>query len=418
MATALKETRREYLEGLEVYVDQVKGASEAARPNLRQLEQRIKELEDYLPEVKSAHIRYAVKEKDEELKKAAKEELLKALNDADLVLFPAKDKVDTLVAAQTAENSLPEDQQMELLKERVETVVESLNARGKIIKDGLMSEEAINHAQLDRFHDMVADIRRDAPLLINPYFEEIYEKHKANKEKLLGLDNDRKSYLKPIYEELDTLEKKIVEKTPEKSSPSTIREIASVSSSNSSSSSSSALTAYKSYQKRTIPRFKGEFREYPSWKDEFVEEILPSFDQKQQIRLLNEYTPKEIQLKNCSTIEEAWLKLDSKYANPFLVTSILIDDFVKFVPKGKTAEAKLVDLRDMLVKMEDDLTSVKSEKELSSNTWLHNKVVQDLPMYWQTKFVEDEEDLVRKEGSRWKAMFNFIKEESLRIETK
>ena len=112
------------------------------------------------------------------------------------------------------------------------------------------------------------------------------------------------------------------------------------------------------------------------------------------------------------------MKLDSKYANPFLVTSILIDDFVKFVPKGKTAEAKLVDLRDMLVKMEDDLTSVKSEKELSSNTWLHNKVVQDLPMYWQTKFVEDEEDLVRKEGSRWKAMFNFIKEESLRIETK
>ena len=64
MATALKETRREYLEGLEVYVDQVKGASEAARPNLRQLEQRIKELEDYLPEVKSTHIRYAVKEKD------------------------------------------------------------------------------------------------------------------------------------------------------------------------------------------------------------------------------------------------------------------------------------------------------------------------------------------------------------------
>ena len=159
-------------------------------------------------------------------------------------------------------------------------------------------------------------------------------------------------------------------------------------------------------------------RDYPSWKDEFEVDILPSFEEKQKIRMLNEYTPKEIQLKNCATVEEAWLKLDSKYANPFLVTSILIDDFVKFSPKGKTPEAKLVDLRDMLVKIEDDLTSVKSEGELSSNTWLHNKVVQDLPMYWQTKFVEEEEERVQKEGSRWKAMFKFIKDESLRIETK
>ena len=94
----------------------------------------------------------------------------------------------------------------------------------------------------------------------------------------------------------------------------------------------------KPHQKPTMPKFNGEFRDYAEWKNEFKDSILPHFDEKKGIRLLNEHSPKDIELKNCLSIKEAWTKLDSKYANPYLITTILIDDYVKFTPHGKTPE--------------------------------------------------------------------------------
>ena len=97
---------------------------------------------------------------------------------------------------------------------------------------------------------------------------------------------------------------------------------------------------------------------------------------------------------------------------------ILIDDYVKFHPRGKTQEAKLVDIRNNLVKLDDDLKSVDCQKELETNSWIHQKVFKDLPLYWQNKFSEDEDEYIRKEGNRWKALFKLIKDEAFRIETK
>ena len=81
-----------------------------------------------------------------------------------------------------------------------------------------------------------------------------------------------------------------------------------------------------------MPKFSGEFRVYPKWKDEFLESILPHFDDKKKIRLLDEHSPVECDLRNCETVEDAWIKLDNKYANPHLIASILLEDYVKFVP--------------------------------------------------------------------------------------
>ena len=167
-----------------------------------------------------------------------------------------------------------------------------------------------------------------------------------------------------------------------------------------------------------MPKFKGEFRDYIDWKNEFKESILPHFDDKKGVRLLNEHSPKETELRNCSTVAEAWILLDSKYANPHLISTILIDDYVKFQPRGKTQEAKLVDIRNNLVKLDDDLKSVDCQKELETNSWIHQKVFKDLPLYWQNKFSEDEDEYIRKEGNRWNALFKLIKDEAFRIETK
>ena len=167
-----------------------------------------------------------------------------------------------------------------------------------------------------------------------------------------------------------------------------------------------------------MPKFKGAFKDYPEWKSEFVDSILPNFDEKIQIRLLNEHTPKEVELKNCATVADAWTKLDSKFANPYLITTILIDDYVKFFPAGKTPEAKLVNLRDVLVKLDDDLTSIDCKLELKDNSWLHQKVIKDLPLFFQTEFSKEEDKLIEEHGSRWEALFKYIKNESTKIEIK
>ena len=48
-------------------------------------------------------------------------------------------------------------------------------------------------------------------------------------------------------------------------------------------------------------------------------------------------------------------------------------------------------IKDIVLNIEDDLTSVKCQKELKTNSWIHQKVIQDLPLYWQKKFIEGED---------------------------
>ena len=71
-----------------------------------------------------------------------------------------------------------------------------------------------------------------------------------------------------------------------------------------------------------------------------------------------------------------------------------------------------------MLNIEDDLTSVKCQKELKTNSWIHQKVIQDLPLYWQNKFIEGEDVTVTDTEKSWEALFKFVKEEALRIETR
>ena len=62
---------------------------------------------------------------------------------------------------------------------------------------------------------MIADLRRDAPEIIAPTFVALYEKAVNDPEKILRIDGDKEKLLDPIFATLDSLETKIVEKTPD-----------------------------------------------------------------------------------------------------------------------------------------------------------------------------------------------------------
>ena len=40
---------------------------------------------------------------------------------------------------------------------------------------------------------------------------------------------------------------------------------------------------------------------------EFVDHVLPGFDPRMQVRLMDEKTPDEVDLQNCKTADEAWM---------------------------------------------------------------------------------------------------------------
>ena len=388
----------------------LKGALDAAIPTKRSLSTKVKEIVDYIPEVRLIHVRYCNDQKDILLRSELDAEFNEAMDQVEESLYAAQDKLEEF--GETPEPIENVEASEEVSTARIEKSRKKLEKRLKHIKDTAGKMTQPNKSKIDVFQNMINDLRKETKNKVKEAFEKLYEEAKT-KEKHLQLDNNREALIQPIFDELDSLEANLIERIPDVT-PAVSR----ASSEIGDNVPVQSKSAYKIYQKPTMPKFKGEFREYADWKDEFKVEILPNFEVRKQIRLLNEYTPKEIELKNCSTVEEAWQKLDSKYANAHLITTILVEDYVKFVPRGRTPEAKMVDMRDMLVKMEDDLTSVNSQNELATNTWIHCKVVKDLPLHFQTKFIEKEDDLVGQEGSRWKALFKFIKDEALKIETK
>ena len=97
-----------------------------------------------------------------------------------------------------------------------------------------------------------------------------------------------------------------------------------------------------------MPKFDGVNTKYLKWKKEFEKSILPNFDQEEQIMLLDEFTPDNVYLQNCKSIEDVWKILDARFAHPHTITANLMDKFSKYQPKGRFQESKLVHMRDFL----------------------------------------------------------------------
>ena len=122
-------------------------------------------------------------------------------------------------------------------------------------------------------------------------------------------------------------------------------------------------------------------------------------------------------LQNCESVEEAWVMLDSKYGNKNVISASLIESFIRYSPKGRSPESKLIDLRDTLASLHTDLKAVDCLDVLTSSTFHLQAIFKNLPRSWQNKWSENKESLVNDETTEFKALFDFIKKEAQRIET-
>ena len=178
----------------------------------------------------------------------------------------------------------------------------------------------------------------------------------------------------------------------------------------------SSQSPYYMYQKETIPKFNGGIREYPAWRKEWSDFIIPVRGEEWALRAIDKYTPKSVDLQNCETLAEALSELDAKYADSVNVSGTLVHDFVAFTTKATGDESKLVELKGEVMRLFNDLKAVKQEAQLTQNAWLLSQIAQKLPIPLQKEFSRIKSSRSAENMSLWESTSSYLKDEAKRYE--
>ena len=119
-----------------------------------------------------------------------------------------------------------------------------------------------------------------------------------------------------------------------------------------------AQSCYKEYKREDLPTYKGDIRGYPPFKREWTRLVAPGRSEDWQLQALQKRTPDEADLTNCTTVQDAWQKLDDKYACPVTVSSVLVDNFINLKLKAKGEASKLLEIENKLQTLYNDLLAV------------------------------------------------------------
>ena len=141
-------------------------------------------------------------------------------------------------------------------------------------------------------------------------------------------------------------------------------------------------------EKTLLPKFNGKVREYPQFKKDFQDLVLPSVSQNESAYTLRQCLSKEVSeyLGSCNTDVAAMLRrLDFKYGD----TSKLIDAIISEIKKAKRPEdeehEKIIKLIDSVEIAYRDLKVMNLEAELTATTTvsiIENKLPKQMQMEW------------------------------------
>ena len=116
------------------------------------------------------------------------------------------------------------------------------------------------------------------------------------------------------------------------------------------------------YERRSLPKFEGERRDYPAFRREWQSNVSGKFPVEYELRELKLKTPGEVEpdLKNLKTVADVWEFLDRKYGSTMELASELVSglqDF-QYSNKAKTESAKFAELHREWTKVYNDLEEV------------------------------------------------------------
>ena len=172
------------------------------------------------------------------------------------------------------------------------------------------------------------------------------------------------------------------------------------------------------YAKTPVPTFDGNIRNFTKWKiqvQDHLESWRKSTSEKSAILKLDRLTPTKCDVSNCATLKEAWDKLTAKFGSATNIARVLLEDFKAYTPKGRTDEAKLVDLRDTLEKLQADLITNKQVGRCEDFSIIDTAEAM-IPGSYRRDYVKEKGDLTEEKGSAFGALFTFLQEQGTLIE--
>ena len=366
-----------------------------------------------------AHTHYVTKEKDEALGNEATVERRQRKKDFDAAVEGLEDYIESLETV-PVEEAVADETSLLLAKDNVKVAQKESERKCKSLDSQIRKD--LNSKQIVFLQEEIARAKEDLSSKLEEEFSSLLDVTKSAEK--VRVNQDKAGALTRLNENLDKAIGDLLSKVPADRGavmPDSVTSAVTASIEALGLGRRSTPPMYQAYAKETFPMFEGEMRKYPAWRKEMRELVLPGMEVVRQIRVMDKQTPAEVDLQTCTTVEEAWTELDTKYGNKVNISNGLMDDFVEHKLTSVSEESRVVELKQTVMKLYTDLKAVNCEGDLELNPFILNKVVARLPRFWQNKFSENKARLLKEaEDSAcplWTAISGFLKGEALRIET-
>ena len=196
------------------------------------------------------------------------------------------------------------------------------------------------------------------------------------------------------------------------------KEMAAIRADTADSRSSSRAGSNFCFTKVQVPEFKGDVKEFTKWRsqvEDYLTDVANRSTQKQAVHQLDRLTPPHIDVSRCENLTEAWAKLSSKFGSPTHIARLILRDFSELTLKKKTDEAKLIELRDVLEKLDSDLAT-NGQQERCNDFALLDRAESIIPGRFRDQFAEVKDKLIADQGSGFKALTSFLEDKANMVE--
>ena len=410
-----KDMRVERLQRMKTITILVKQSIDAPDVTLRTLQRRTGELALAWKDYDDSHNKAIVREKDVEVINVYQEEHGLLVGEHDSLLNRLEDDIEAALGAEYGHvpKPLTAIEELLILQQEYSSTLKISQERFSKLDTGMAALAAPSKVQIEAAVSNLNSMKEETMTNLERIYKSLL-KLTPGKDlpKIADTHSGGVASLLNLVDAVSiTLVSKIPDYVPDSLSVSSLSETLAL------TPRENAGNTYKAYAKESIPTFKGQLRQYPSWRKEMKELVLPHLQPVHQIRILDKHSPASVDLQNCDTIKDAWQELDSKFGNSANITTVLMDDFFKVELKSRSDESRLVELKTSVTRLSSDLVAVEQAQVLHENPYAINHIVKLMPRFWQNKYSEKKASLQAGGKSQWEGMVGFLRDESLRLET-
>ena len=168
-------------------------------------------------------------------------------------------------------------------------------------------------------------------------------------------------------------------------------------------------------QPMPLPKFSGEIREYPRFKDDFKTQVVPSISPTQQSYVLKSCLtgpPLDIVKNVDHSIVEMWKRLDDKYGEPSKIIDVVMYEIkkIKQVKEGDTS--KFIQMVEIVERAYRDLERLHLHEQVSNAStvsMIEEKLPLSIRMKWSEQ-VNSRKAIIGVEVNKFPMLLRFLLE--------